>query len=163
MNKHVVAALSAICVANATAFAESVDRPGVIDFTANVMLMETVLGDYCDKQSTRETEPFFPGRAGQTQIDCDGFDYFGAPRKAEFVFANDQLIMVWILTTKEDEPALEAALREAYGDPSHVSADFTAFAEHRAALRKDKPEALYYSDEIADDYRKWFDTHIAAQ
>lgn len=163
MNNQLVAALSAALVLTAPALAQGVERPAVIDFTANVMLMETVLGDYCDAQSTRETEPFLPAHAKQQQIDCEGFDYFGAPRKAEFVFGDDKLFMVWILTTRDDEAPLEAAFRQTFGEPSHVSPDFTAFADHRAAVRKDTPEALYYSDDVADAYRGWFDSQVAAQ
>ena len=49
-----------------------------------------------------------------------------------------------------------------YGAPTHDTAMFTAFADHNAALRRDIPEFLFYSQSIAPMYRGWFD-QMAAQ
>lgn len=141
-----------------TANAGDVEKPGVIDFGESVKAMEAALAPFCSSQSTRETERFFDYLKIQHQIDCEGFEYFGAARNAEFVFGDDQLMIVWILTEKSDEAALEQAFRGAYGEPSHLTADFTAFADHNAAVRKDVPEALYYGDSVADQFRGWFDS-----
>lgn len=45
-----------------------------------------------------------PGAKKQSQIDCFGFEYFGAPRLAEFVFADDDLILTWVLVEENDLP-----------------------------------------------------------
>ena len=133
-------------------------RPGVIDFGASLAAMDDALDSHCDAKTTRETEPFMPIHAVQHQIDCEGFAYFGAARKAEFVFGDDALIFVWILTDKSEEADLERAFRKAYGEPTHVSPAFTAFADDNAALRKDIPEALFYSPAISEQYRAFFDS-----
>ena len=71
-------------------------KPGVIDFGASVAAMSEALDSHCETKTTRETAPFMPIHALQHQIDCEGFAYFGAERKAEFVFGDDALIFVWI-------------------------------------------------------------------
>lgn len=145
-----------------TCAAQSAERPDVIAFGANVNHMAQALDNKCTSITTRETQPFMPIHEKQHQIDCEGFAYFGAARKAEFVFGDDSLILVWILTEKSEEAELEMAFKERYGTPTHETAAFTAFADDNAAVRKDIPEALFYSQAIADQYRAFFDSQAAA-
>ncbi len=159
--KNAFAAASACLVITSACSAQDASRPDVINFGASVAEMEAALEDECVSMETRETEPFMPIHEKQHQIDCAGFDYFGAPREAEFVFGDDALIIVWILTEKSEEAALEMAFTELYGTPTHTSGDFTAFADNQAAVRKDIPEALFYSPAISDQYRAFFDSQSA--
>ena len=133
------------------AHAQEFSRPGVIVFSATTAQMETALSGRCAKMTTRKIDPpFLPNiQTEQMQIDCDGFEFFGKPRWAEFVIGDDSLEMVWILTEAEEEDALRAAMTEAYGAPSSVSDDMELFAAARAGLRKDKPEVLFYSHKLA--------------
>ena len=73
----------------------------------------------------------------------------GKPRWAEFVIGDDSLEMVWILTTREEEKTLRAAMIAAYGPPSLENDKYVAFASAYAALRLDKPEVLFYSERYA--------------
>lgn len=156
--KKPLAIAGAMLALTGAAAAGDATKPGVINFGASVAAMDKALDNHCEAKTTRETEPFMPIHAVQHQIDCEGFAYYGAARKAEFVFGDDTLIFVWILTDKSEEADLERAFRDAYGEPTHVSAAFTAFADDHAALRKDIPEALFYSPAIAEQYRAFFDS-----
>ncbi len=134
-----------------SAAAEAFSKPAVITFSASAAEMEAALQDKCTTRKTRKIDPpFLPDiKTEQLQIDCDGFEFFGAPRWAEFVIGDDSLEMVWILTDSEDEAALREAMTTAYGPATFVNDDIEAFPAHRAALRKDKPEVLFYSEAIA--------------
>jgi len=159
--KTMLAFATAFAVLIGSCAAQDGARPDIISFGDSVGQMERALLDSCTTMATRETQPFMPIHTKQHQIDCEGFDYFGAPRKAEFVFGDDALIFVWILTEKSEEAELEQAFKRLYGTPTHETAAFTAFADDHAAVRKDIPEALFYSPEIADQYRAFFDGQAA--
>jgi len=101
--------------------------------------------------TTREriTPPSLPTQPKrQTQINCYGFNYAGAPRKIEAVFADGKLAMVWILTAKAEEQRISNALTAAYGKPVFTSDAVEAFDNWKVILRKDKPEVLTISDEL---------------
>jgi len=91
------------------------------------------------------------------QIDCDGLDFLGAPRWAEFVIGDDRLQMVWVMVDADDKAKSVAALKEAYGAPSHETDMFIAFAQSDAAWREEPPEVLFYSEEIAPMMEAWFE------
>ncbi|MHA7871073.1 MAG: hypothetical protein ACX939_01850 [Hyphococcus sp.] len=131
--------------------AQSFAKPEVISFGAGAAEMRAALEDKCATQETRKiAPPFLPNiETEQLQIDCDGFLFFGKPRRAEFVIGDDSLEMVWILTEAKEEAALRAAMTKAYGAPALVSDDMELFTEARAGLRKDIPEILFYSDALA--------------
>ena len=137
-------------VAATSAAAGDFAKPAVISFGAGVAEMEAALAGQCETLKTREIDPpFLPNiEDEQLQIDCSGFSFFGKPRFAEFVIGDDSLEMVWILTEAEEEAALRAVMTEAYGPPAFVNDDAELFPAHNAALRKDKPEVLFYSDAI---------------
>jgi hypothetical protein len=128
-------------------------RPEVIRFGATAAELQAALsaGSACKTMKLRPiVPPFLPDtRKGQVQIDCDGFAFMGKPRWTEFVIGDDALEMVWILTTREEQETLRAAMIAAYGQPSHVNATYVAFTQARAALRLDKPEVLFYSERQA--------------
>lgn len=85
----------------------------------------------------------------QVQIDCFGLPYAGFPRKVEAVFGDGRLALVWILTGKAEEARVRAGLIEAYGDVVRSTPAYDHFAGGRVALRKDKPEVLFLSEEEA--------------
>lgn len=156
--KPLFLSLSAAMALGACATAQDVSKPDVIAFGETSAAMTDVLQAHCAEQNLREVDPpSMPGVSSQVQIDCKGFPYFGARRLAEFVFADDALTLVWILTEKSEEDALIAAFKDQYGAPSHDTPMFTAFADYRVAVRKDIPEALYYAPQAAEAFRTWFD------
>ncbi len=98
------------------------------------------------------------------QVDCEGFEYYGAPRLAEFVFADGALTHVWVLTGAEDLPGMQAAFDYSFGAPSHhVPGAVMAYMPHRAVLRFDTPEALYMSEAAAPFFAAWFDGMVSEQ
>lgn len=137
-------------------------KPAVVRYGATVAETEKVLAGLCKKVTVRQiNQPFIVLREivkdKQMQIDCDGLDYFGKPRWAEFVFADDSLEMVWILTEKADEENLLKAMTAVSGDITHRNEKFIATTKGRAALRTDKPEVLLYSEKLAPKVSGWFD------
>jgi hypothetical protein len=138
--------------------AQAEPLPEAAVFGASVAEIKAGLEGNCTKLSVQPIEPVqIPGVSEQVQLDCEGFDYFGAPRKAEFVFGDDALTFIWVLVGASETDDLIASFKETYGAPSHETADFTAFADGNAAVRTDTPEALYYAPAVADAYRGWFD------
>ena len=116
------------------------------------------IGAHCSEATTRtlSVDELPLATTSHVQIDCDGFDYFGAARRAEFVFADDALTHVWILVEAEDLAPLQARFETEFGAPDHATEGFTAFNAHNAALRRDIPEALYYSEAAAPLFQQWF-------
>lgn len=135
-------------------------KPTVVRFGAELVEIETELKPLCKKLTTRRIDlPFRVLRDikhRQMQIDCDGFEFAGAPRSAEFVFADDVLEMVWIMTTAQDEKMLLERMTRENGQPDQQNAKFTAFTKGRMALRKDVPEVLFYSERLALRVLPWF-------
>jgi hypothetical protein len=136
-------------------------RPEVVRYGASLEQTQAALAGVCRTIDVRRISP--PARVLRThvkreqlQLDCDGFPYRGAPRWAEFVFADDSLEIVWIMTRAEDEQPLLAALRGEYGDPTHHNDQFVAFLDAGAALRLDVPEVLFYSPKLAQQVAGWF-------
>ena len=65
-------------------------------------------------------------------------------------------MLVWVLTSAEEEQELEAWMQETNGAPSHKANEFTAFTGHKMALRKVPHEVLFYSDSAAPMFEGWF-------
>jgi hypothetical protein len=155
------AALFCLPVMTSTAIAAepSVVTPAVFEFGSSVAHMNASLQSACETLDVRELDvadmPI--AQNSHTQIDCHGFDHAGQPRLAEFVFADDALAFVWVLTEAEEAPVLRAALEAEFGTPTHDTSMFTAFADNNVSLRHDTPEFLYYGEHIAPMYRGWFD------
>lgn len=128
----------------------NVEKPDIIIFDASVSEMQDALKSVCDTLEIRSIEPNpnIPQIKSQTQIDCQGFGYFGQKRQAEFVFFNDKLSLTWILVGADEIPALETAFTETYGSATTTKDTIMLFAYNNAAVRNDTPEALYYSDAI---------------
>ncbi|MBI1330120.1 MAG: hypothetical protein GC166_09485 [Alphaproteobacteria bacterium] len=133
--------------------AEPFAKPDLIRFGASTADMQAALQGKCAKSVLRDIVPPFLPRVKdrQVQIDCDGFPFMGKPRWAEFVIGDDRLQMVWIMTDKSEEATLYAAMVEAYGAPTHRNAQYDAFTQVRAALRKDRAEILFYAAELDGD------------
>jgi len=140
------------------------DLPAAIEFGASPAALGDSFDQLCESYQVRQLDPAeLPiAQDSHTQVDCHGFDHAGRGRLAEFVFADDSLAFIWILTDASEEGTHLAALRAQYGTPSHDTPVFVAFADHNVALRRDVPEFLYYGEAIAPMYRGWFD-QMAAQ
>lgn len=127
-----------------------VSRPEAITFGASLEQIIASLEGVCARAEVHHFDPpRLPGATTHDQIDCQGFDYFGEPRLAEFVFMDDRLVLTWILVDADDIDALESAFISSFGDPTHVGVDIKGFAADYAAVRRDVPEALYYWKEVA--------------
>lgn len=133
----------------ASASATDASQPDVISFGTNAEVMADNLSPLCSAQTFRELDPPpVPGITSRSQIDCEGFDYFGAPRLAEFVFLNDELAMVWVLVESDDIPNLEASMTALHGEADVQSTDVDLHTNANAGVRRDVPEALFYAENI---------------
>lgn len=137
---------------------EPFHKPDVIEFGATVPTMQTKLTKPCQRMRARRIDPPFLEHVHQEQmqIDCEGFSFQGAPRHAEFVFRDDALVMVWIMTGQTEEAALERAMTDAYGAGKRRGRKYLQFAKGGAALRLDKHEVLFYSSTLAEEVETWF-------
>ena len=158
----VVTSLAALEASAQSAPASDV-RPSLIRFDATLAQFTDQVRPHCTKLDTRQMQrPFIVLReivkVRQMQIDCDGFQYGGKPRWAEFVFADDTLAMVWILTDSTDEATLLRQMTLAYGEPTHRNEKFIAFANDGIALRTDRPEVLFFAPHLKANIVPWFET-----
>ncbi len=148
-------------MSGATSELQDTFRPSVVQFGNPLAESTKALQPLCAKMNTRQMQrPFLVLRdivkVRQMQIDCDGFRFGGAARWAEFVFADDSLAMVWILTEAVDETGLLGEMIKAYGEPTHRNEKFIAFAKHGAALRTDRPEVLFFAPILESHSLPWF-------
>jgi tetratricopeptide (TPR) repeat protein len=134
-------------------------KPNVIRYGATVAEMQTALAGLCKTMKTRRIEPTdLPYvKVKQVQIDCDGFAFLGKPRRAEFVFRDDSLELVWIITSAEERASILRAMADANGAPTQRNNRYVAFANNRTALRLDRPGVLFYSERLAPHTRSWFE------
>jgi hypothetical protein len=135
-----------------TALAAEAFMPGVIHWGASTATMQAVLAGKCAPMNTRPVvPPFLDNTKVQMQIDCENFQFRGKPRHAEFVIGDDRLKMVWIMTGADEDNALRAAMIAEYGTPDRGNQHYDAFVAHRAALRLDRHEVLFYAPDAAGD------------
>lgn len=126
-------------------------KPEIMRFGASAAEIEAGLQGKCANGFVNRPidPPFLPVvTTKQVQIDCDGFDFLGAPRWTEFVIGDDRLQMVWIMVKPEDQQKIVAALTEAYGEPSHRNADYIVFTQANAAWRFKPAEVLFYDETL---------------
>jgi hypothetical protein len=139
-------------------FSPSAATPKAFEFGATFEELEERLRAIA-RASDREIieEPWLPtAPERQTQLNLYGIVYAGFFRKAEVVFGDDRLELVWILTGKAEEDRVRDRLVAEHGEPVFVSDDFEAFAGWRVALRKDKPEVLLVSERLAPVFERMY-------
>ena len=152
--------LSALSLAAcASAQADDLDLPTDVEFGASLATLTPAFDTLCTTHEVRTLDPAdLPiAQTSHIQVDCQGFDHAGANRLAEFVFADDQLAFIWILTEASEESMHLAALTARFGSPTHDTPVFVAWADDDLALRRDTPEFLYFGEAVAPMYRAWFD------
>ncbi|MBO6728229.1 MAG: hypothetical protein JJ884_04585 [Maricaulis sp.] len=148
----------------ATATASDLTLDDSIRFDASLDELRPVFDASCASWEAVTLNPAeLPiAQTSHVQVNCQGFRHAGGNRLAEFVFADDSMAFVWVLIDAGELDGFAQDMRGVYGAPTHDTAMFTAFADHNAALRRDIPEFLFYSQSIAPMYRGWFD-QMAAQ
>lgn len=106
---------------------------------------------FIDIQELDDSDP-----NAQLQLDCFGIEFAGFPRKLEARFGDGRLNVVWILTGKEEEGRIRRHLTQAYGEAIYVNDDWEVFKDWQVLLRKDKPEVLVLTPEMAKFYKADF-------
>lgn len=141
--------------------ASSAKQPMELAMNSALSDVEPVLTKKCTTHHTREIEDsghvFNPDR--EMQIDCYGYDYAGYPRLIEAVFADDVLTHAWILTAKQEEGRVRHMLIDEYGPAVHKDDNWEVFADGLVALRKDRPEVLFMSEDMA----QWFKENLLSK
>ncbi len=143
-------ALTALFMSGCASTHIDVSKPDAIRYGASPEAIQSELSASCTSAELREfTPPQIPGANSHKQIDCQGFEYFGGSRLAEFVFRDEQLVLTWILVEESELDALEAAFTAEFGEPTVKMKTITGYTDDHAAVRYDTPEALYYSPDVA--------------
>ncbi len=150
--------LIAATAASVSAPANSVARPEVINFGSTVSAMQTALEPLCTSAELREFDPprLPMAETSHSQIDCQGFEFMGEPRLAEFVFADDGLVLVWVLVDADDQDRTIAEMRKHYATEGLTVEGAIAFPKHRTAWRFEPPEVLFYSEAVAPMFEARF-------
>jgi hypothetical protein len=109
--------------------------------------MPTVLRPLLAEDCIRMEEILYSGELAapygeQLQINCSGFNAFGAPREAEFMFNDGPLGHVWILVQAAELTELRQNLEKAFGSVVYETEAYAVFASGNVALRQSPPEIL---------------------
>ena len=136
-----------------------ISKPEVMEFGKSMAEIKQTLGPLCDSILVRINEPIqLPtAQRTQSQLDCYGFEYAGKKRKAELIFADDQLDIVWILTEAEEEEFFLNGFKEKYGEPTHKTEDATFFLNDGTAVRNVPHEVLFISERLKEPYRQFLE------
>lgn len=136
---------------------QSVEKPEVFVFGESKDNVVQKIMPLCTSTSYHENERIQLPTAKkiQSQLDCEGFMYYGKPRKVELVFADEILDMVWILTDEAEEQQFIAKFKEMYGEPSHMIEDATFFLNHGVAVRNKPHEVLFISERLKKPYEQF--------
>lgn len=137
-------------------------KPEVFKFGSSLSEMQAQLKPYCDSIVVRSDEQLqLPtARNEQAQLDVYGFTYAGKKRKAELIFADDQLDLVWILTEESEEKAFLDDFTKRFGAPSHNLKEVTFFLDHGVAVRNEPHEVLFISERLKAPYKQWLDSQV---
>lgn len=124
--------------------------PEGLEVGSELAVVRTVLSEHCPVYDERSiSPPTLPGDLrSQVQIDCFGLNVAGFPRKAEFVFGDGRLDLIWILTGEEEQGRMRAYLSERYGQPVRETETYIVWGDG-LVLRKDVPEVLMASPDVA--------------
>ncbi len=150
------------CAAPAVAADDAFEKLGALRYGATVAETERDLAGLCESRRTRRIDPPFLDsvKREQFQIDCEGFVFRGKPRHAELVFRDNSLEMAWIMVEPAEQGAILAAMIAAFGQPSHRTGRYVAFAGADAAWRFKPAEVLFYSPALgASEVEGWFASH----
>jgi hypothetical protein len=135
----------------------SVGEPSAIQWGSGVEAMKARLTGQCEKMTVRPIKPpFLTAVKDQQQIDCEGFNFFGRARHAEFVIGDDSLEMVWVMIDPGEYDAALKAMTAAYGASPARREDMIGWPANRTALRSKPAEFLFYSPRQAAEWEDWY-------
>mgnify|MGYP003149856193 CR=1 FL=1 len=134
-----------------------VDKPKIFEFGTSMNEMKSRLTSLTDSVVVRNNEPIqLPtAKNEQSQLDVYGFEYAGKKRKAELIFADDALDIVWILTDVEEEQRFIEHFKSKYGEPTHSTGEATFFLDNATAVRNKPHEVLFISERLIEPYRQF--------
>lgn len=136
---------------------QTITEPPWLRWEANQSEVEALAARLCTRHRTREiSPPFLTNVRIQTQVDCEGVEFWGGRRRAEFVIGDGRLEMVWILIEPAELGRAGAAMAAAYGPPTARREEISGHPAHRTALRGEPAEILFYSPRQAAEWTVWF-------
>ncbi len=139
---------------------DDLKKPSVFEFGSSMEDMKIALKSMSDSMTVQMNEPIqLPtAQKSQMQLNVYGFKYAGKKRKAELIFADDQLDIIWILTEAEEEKEFLKEFTAMYGKPTHQMKDVTFFLNHGVAVRNVPHEVLFLSERLKAPYKQWLDS-----
>lgn len=134
--------------------------PGFIRFGETKTIIIPELQNVCTIDTIKEHQQVqLPTvQISQTQIDCSGFLYAGKTRKAEFIFSDNKLDLVRIITEAGEEQNFIIAYSQTYGEPSHKKNDITFFMKDGIGVSSNPSEILLISDRLKEPFRLWLES-----
>lgn len=125
-----------------------VARPEMFIFGESFNASKEKALDACERIVERDIVPITAplAKESQKQIDCYGLFYAGKPRKAELVFQDDQLDLIWILFPAEEQDEIIQSMTDFYGEPTMVIGYGTIYLQANAAVRAEPSEVLFASE-----------------
>ena len=122
-------------------------------FGSSTADVQRSLESKCASLRTRRIDPPFlrEVRTEQLQVDCDGFQFLGRSRRAEFVIRDGRLVMVWLMVEGFESNSIIKILELTYGPPSAANDDYIAFEDARVAWRHRPAEILFYGEELEQE------------
>lgn len=137
-----------------------VTKPDVFEFGSSMAELKHKLVPMSDSITVQLNEPIqLPtAKKSQSQLNVYGFEFAGKKRKAELIFADDQLDMVWLLTNAEEEQVFIKDFIKRYGKPTHQMDEMTFFLNAGVGVRNQPHEVLFISERLKAPYKQWLDS-----
>ncbi|MDF1698905.1 MAG: hypothetical protein P1U56_23830 [Saprospiraceae bacterium] len=159
MNKYIQVSLLfwTLMIASCATQKQIVFKPKVFEFGSTMVEMQHRMQPLSDSLSVRLNEEIQLPTAhkSQSQLDVHGFMYAGKKRKAELIFADDALDIVWILTEAEEEEKFIEKFESMYGAPTHITNEATFFINDATAVRNTPHEVLFISQRLIEPYKQF--------
>ncbi|MEO8559692.1 MAG: hypothetical protein ABI439_11560 [Rhodospirillales bacterium] len=133
--------------------------PAILHWGESSAAIEASAKRQCSAATTRRINPPFLDSVKrlQQQVDCDGFQYQGAPRHLELVVRDGELVMAWLMMRADEQSRVLEWLKRDFNEEQAVeSGNYVVYPKHMVAWRKDKSELLFYSPQISGEVAGWF-------
>jgi len=94
----------------------------------------------------------------QSQIDCENYKPLKHEGLSEWVFADNSLDIIWVLSPMEDLETTKATLKEQQIDADYSMENMADFYLERGfGFRYEPTEYLYFSDRLKPFYKQWLE------
>ena len=138
--------------------------PAILQWGQPVAAIEALAKQQCQSARTRPINPpFLKSAKAQQQVDCEGFQYQGAPRHLELIIRDGELVGAWLMMRADEQGRVLEWMKRDLDEPAEELGNYVVYPKHMVAWRRDKAELLFYSPQIAGEVASWFAEPAASQ